>query len=484
MNNTLSLYDKFITSAQNTPDKIALYECHRRTLIPYTCLTVLQNIAAVRSRFTGSAHQRIGLLCENSAAYLFLSSGILAAGKDLALLDTMANTDNLIHAVKRSDLDAIVYDTYNADLAHEIHASLPALTLIQDEIPDFDEDMLSDIHNWHEGNAIFYTSGTSKSSKIVITPISAIEGNIRGSQALRAFEPDQIMMIPLPLYHSFGFTALHSYYQYGCPVCISSMRSVRKDLALVRPTHIALVPSAVDYLLKKNAYPNSLKYMVVAGSYFAPALAHKIQELGIITQNLYGSSEVPVAMGMNLACDDIDALTMQPDIRVTIAADGEVIIDTPYHFLEYYKNPADTSEVIINGKIHTGDIGYLDEKHRLHLLGRRKHMLVMDNGEKIFYTDLDESLRRLPGIEDAAVLYEDGRLIAAIAPKKFVTSEEITHAIAQYNATQPVSQSIRDIWIYGDALPYTSSGKLQRSVLEQQYHTLHDIKKEEAHETK
>ena len=116
----------------------------------------------------------------------------------------------------------------------------------------------------------------------------------------------------------------------------------------------------------------------------------------------------------------------------------------------------------------------MDENGKLHILGRKKNMIVMDNGEKVLCTDVDEALSALPAIADGAVIYKNKQLIAVVAPEKKVTEQQVEEAISEYNRMQPYYRRIKKIWIYGNALPYTSSGKLHRSRLEREYDSQHD----------
>ena len=104
-----------------------------------------------------------------------------------------------------------------------------------------------------------------------------------------------------------------------------------------------------------------------------------------------------------------------------------------------------------------------------HLFGRKKNMILMENGEKVFCPDVDAELSQLPGVEAAAVIYVNGRLIAVISPKKQASTADIQQSIAAYNSHQPYYRRMRETWIYPGSIPYTSSGKLHRSRLEREY---------------
>ena len=463
------LYSKIFDQAQASPDAPAFLVRHRKDYTAISHMEVLHRVAAVRSEYMKLPYERIGYIGENSEDYFPITTGLIATGKTIAMLDSQAPAADLINVISSAELDAVIYDEDMADIIDDLAAGLFGLAFIEAAVPDFDESMLADAADWAEGDTLFFTSGTSKSSKVVVTPTYAIEGNITGLNRIRSYAPGQAVLMPTPYFHSYGFTAIHAMYGLGCPVIISSMKTLLKDIALADPVQAILVPSALDFLLKKDAINPSLKYLLISGSYLSPELAKKATDRGITVQNQYGSSEVPTGFASNLAGDPIDALTLSDTVKIELSPDGEVYIHTENHFKEYYKNTEDTEEMLVDGVVHSGDLGYLDEAGRLHLLGRRKNMILMENGDKVFYTDIDDGLNAIDCIDDAAAIYAEKMLIAVVAPKPGVTQKEIEDAIALYNTSQPISRTIRRIWIYGDKLPYTSSGKLARSVIEKQY---------------
>ena len=460
---------KIVENGMACPGKTAIIYRKRKGIFSYTYGEVLEKVAAIRSEFLKKDIHKIGLLGENSPEYIFYSSGMLAAGMDVALLDTGATEENLKDVIVRSDLETILCDEENLELAQEMQEKIPGLKLLQYEEVSFSPEMLEDHEKWVEGEAIFFTSGTSKSSKIVMTPTKSMEGNLLALRKYRSFQPETIFMNPLPFHHSFGYTILHAFYLEKCPIFVSSMRTIIKDMKFVNPVNMALVPSAVEHILKKGGFVSSVKYVVTAGAYLPMELAKIMKDEGLVVQNMYGSSEIPSGFAINLPEDEVDTLSFHDEMEVEIAPDGEVIIQTEYTLREYYKNPEDTAELMVDGKIHTGDIGFLDDNGKLHLLGRRKNMVIMENGEKVFYTDLDEGLKALPIVNDGAVIYRDKKIIAVLDVKSGVAEEDIKREIHRYNQSQPVSRQIRGIWNYGGSLPYTSSGKLKRSQLEKEY---------------
>lgn len=474
MENKLRLLDKIVRYKNKQSGDTAFSFFEGRELVSKTYQETYEAVCACRQYFFQTKKKRIGLLATNSWQWTCHMWGMFASGAVVALLDPLLPVDDLIAAVDRADLDMLVVEEDLKDLGEKVKEQLPQIEITGFCDMVFETDMDKDIDNWEEGDSIFFTSGTSKNSKVVITPTCNIVGQILANMEILRYVPGKIMMNPLPFHHSFGFAMLNMFFEGGCPIFISSMKTILFDIRRVQPNMLAAVPNAVDFLLKKKCLKSPIESVIVAGSYCPPELAARVREQGVIIQNNYGSSELPCGIANNLPEDDVDTLTLHAYAHVTIADDQEVIVTDPYHMKEYYKNPEETAAVLKGDTVYTGDMGFLDENGKLHILGRKKNMIVMDNGEKVFCTDVDAELTALQDIEDGAVIYKDNMLIAVVAPKKGTTKKQVQKAIEEYNRTQPYYRRMRKIWIYGAALPYTSSGKLHRSRLEREYDSQND----------
>ena len=72
----------------------------------------------------------------------------------------------------------------------------------------------------------------------------------------------------------------------------------------------------------------------------------------------------------------------------------------------YYKDQKDTDAVIKDGILHTGDLGRFDEHHLLYITGRKKEMLVLLDGTKIFLPEYESPIKKLLGTDEAAVVLQ------------------------------------------------------------------------------
>lgn len=465
----LMLFHSIEYNMNHYPEKTAFLFHENRELRSMTHQAFFHQVAGCRSHYMQSGFSRVGILGTNSYQWICNAFGLLAAGITVAMLDPLLPEEDLLSAIRRTDLEMLVVDETLPELRHLISEDLPHITLSRYWQEPSASSVPQSTADWKEGEAIFFSSGTSQTSKAVVTPTTSIGGHAAAQKKLVAYCERDVVLHPLPYHHSYGFAMLYLYNSVNCTIFISSMKSLLADVRSVQPDRIVLVPSAVEFLLKKKALSYCPKSIMVSGSSFPKELAASVRELGITVQNQYGSSELPCGIGDNLPEDDVDVLTLHSFVKLEVAEDGEILVMDPYHFREYYKDPEATASTLHGGKVHTGDIGYLDEQGRLHLLGRKKNMILMENGEKVFCPDVDRELSLLPGIEAAAVIYANNHLVAVVSPQKTATEDYILQSIAEYNSRQPYYRRMWKTWIYSGSLPYTSSGKLHRSKLEREY---------------
>ena len=97
-----------------------------------------------------------------------------------------------------------------------------------------------------------------------------------------------------------------------------------------------------------------------------------------------------------------------PDVKVKIDSkdnkeEGEILVKTPTIMLGYYKNEEATKEAIVDGWFHTGDIGYIDKEGYITITGRKKDMIVLKNGKKIFPEEIESLINKLPYVSESMV---------------------------------------------------------------------------------
>lgn len=152
-----------------------------------------------------------------------------------------------------------------------------------------------------------------------------------------------------------------------------------------------------------QAFGGSLRALLVGGAFTEPAAIEFFHDLGIPIYNGYGCTEACTAITLNdlkpFRPDTVGKPVRGMEIRI-LAPDaegvGEVAARSKTVMSHYLDDPEMTAETIVDGWLMTGDLGRVDTTGHLQLLGRKKNMIVTEEGKNIYPEDIETAFEGLP----------------------------------------------------------------------------------------
>ena len=186
--------------------------------------------------------------------------------------------------------------------------------------------------------------------------------------------------------------------------------------------------------LKKRLGFERLKMPVSAAAPISPDVLRFYHALGLPLRQLYGQTEGtgPTTCHRGDIIDPENTGPPIPGVRVRIAEDGEILVKGPNVFLGYYKNPQATAETIVDGWLHSGDVGELDQRGFLKITDRKKDLIITSGGKNIAPQYIENKLKFSPYINDAVVIGDGRKYITALI---FIDEDNVVK-FAQENKVQ------------------------------------------------
>jgi len=430
--------------AESLPDHAALRYGDKS----WTYRELYEAVCAKAKDYAASGKTCLGVLADGSADCVISLFGAAKAGLQLVMLDASLPDEAYPMLLAYTDVDILWGDP---DLCEEL---APYLT--------------KGVENG-AGNVLFFTSGTTSRSKAVcLTQYSLCQSAWNGGSLLPLAEEDTLLNL-LPLGHVFGFVCGLMWGLF-CGACVALGRGPRRyteDCLFYQPTAVSVVPLLLGFLLKARALNPGLKLILIGAGDCPDPILKAAKMTGARVSFGYGLTETSSGVALSLG-DDPYAMTVCPDDTVTLADDGEILIRVPTCVMKgYYKRPDDTAAVLKDGVLSTGDLGRFDENGLLHITGRKKDILVLSDGTKIYLPEYEGQLAAALGNPELAVALKDGRPVLIVHEEASDTdpAERRTALLKQLSPLMkalPRGQQITDVTVTAAALPRTATGKIKR----------------------
>jgi len=336
---------------------------------------------------------------------------------------------------------------------------------------------------------LIYTSGTTGVPKGVMLDHANLDAmTAMGRQALEVGPDDRCLLI-LPLFHVNGIVvSVLTSLLAGASVVIAERFNPNTFFQIIeseRPTFFSAVPTIYSMLaaLPEDVQPDTSSVrLAVCGA--APASAELLtrfeSRFGFPLVEGYGLSEATCGSTINPVSGPRKAGTVGlpfpgQELRIVDGAgnevaqgeDGEVVVRGPNVMRGYLGRPAETAAVIVEGWLHTGDIGHLDAEGYLSLVGRSKEMIIR-GGENIYPKEIEDVLASDPSVLEAAVIGVPdetwGEVVVAFVQSRPGSTIDIKELKARCVANLSGYKRPKTIHVL-ESLPKNAVGKLDKKSL-------------------
>ena len=297
---------------------------------------------------------------------------------------------------------------------------------------------------------LVYTSGTTGMAKgVMLSEHNLVSIVYYGLQVSTVY--DRCLSV-LPYHHTYEAVAgiLVSLHHHST-ICINdSLKAVLKNLQLYKPDYVYLVPAFAEIFYKKiwsnakethkeiplkilikfsnflrifgidlrntlfksihEAFGGNLIKIVVGGAPLKPEYGKFFDSIGINLINGYGITECSPLVSANRDYFN-DCRTVGPILpcckikfeNITPEGYGEICVKGDIVMMGYYKNPELTNQVLKDGWFNTGDFGKFNDKEQLLITGRKKNLIVLENGKNVFPEEIENYVMNVPYVKEVIV---------------------------------------------------------------------------------
>lgn len=340
---------------------------------------------------------------------------------------------------------------------------------------------------------LVYTSGTTGMAKgVMLSEHNLVNSVYHGLRVSTVYER---CLSVLPYHHTYeAVSGLLVSLHHHSTICINeNLKTVQKNLQLYKPDYVYLVPAFVEVFYKKiwsnakqtgkekalktlikisnflrkigidlrrklfksvlDAFGGNLIKIVCGGAPIRAELGEFFDDIGINLINGYGITECsplvsanrdffndPATVGSILPCCEVKIENKDED------GNGEILVKGDVVMMGYYKNPKLTEEVLKNGWFNTGDYGRINEKGQLMITGRKKNLIVLDNGKNVFPEEIEGYIMSIPYVLEVIVrgIKNDEGIETGLSAE-VVLNEESVKEMGIENPEESLRKDITDV---------------------------------------
>ncbi len=446
---------------------------------------------------------RVAVQVEKSIEALMLYVGCVRAGVVSLPLNTAYTSAELAYFLGDAEPALIVCDPARKVAIAEIAGSALVETLdaqghgtLSEKASTQSAECVAVPRGADDLAAILYTSGTTGRSKGAMLSHDNLASNALSLQSHWRFTSSDVLLHALPIFHTHGlFVATNVVLMAGASMLfLPKLDADAMFRVMPRATTMMGVPTFYVRLLQDQRLTrDAVAHMRLFVSGSAPLLAdthrdwsartghailerYGMTETNMNTSNPYEGDRVPGTVGFPLP--DVALRIVEPETGKPLAPGeiGGIEVKGPNVFKGYWRNPEKTREEFrSDGFFITGDLGKIDERGYVHIVGRGKD-LIITGGYNVYPKEVETEIDAMPGVLESAViglahrdLGEGVTAVVVCKPGATLDSATILKALELRLARFKLPKQV----IIVDDLPRNAMGKVQKNLLRERYSDLY-----------
>lgn len=448
----MKLRTLLISNYKNRYHQDYIYTKRNGVYEPITFGTLIENAVYLARALLdmGLKGARIIVYGDNSVEWMIADIAIMAfVGINIGI-DREWKCSDVKNTISFLNADAVIYSDTKRETIQNLKAEFLNVRFISmnedfESLIEKGKSLSSgrDLFDFEERSSeecirVVFSSGTISFPKAVMLSDTNIFSGWDCLKRRAPMDENDVCYLFLPLHHTYAgiYNFLYSLIS-GLKIYIStSTDSIAAELQEVNPTVFCGVPiiyrrffEAVggNHTLLKQAFGNRIRYLFCGGAYLDESIRAEYRNAGLNLLIAYALSETASSFAIEYSGSQNTKSvgTVYEDIDVIIAkengnGEGEICVKGNNVFLGYLNNDEATKAAFdAEGYFHTGDMGRLDSNGDLYLVGRKKRVIIMDNGENIYPENIEMRIcQKCDNINSVRVYLHDSELKATIYLKQ------------------------------------------------------------------
>jgi long-chain acyl-CoA synthetase len=527
----------FERSVKNFPDKLAL----KKGDTTYTYRQLKQAVVKLKNHLLELGLQKgdkFSVMGENSPEWAISYLAIVRSGMICVPVDRLSQDAEIIHILTRSESKGIIVSETYLDKINELKGEIKnvkhiipmsAITKVSPK-KDYPVEGIDP-----KGLAVLiFTSGTTGTSKAVMLSHYNIMCNMKSVERFIEINEKDTLCSIIPMHHTFEGTAGFLFPLFrGAAIyyppslkptdILATMKESKVSCLIAVPllfekfvgavyrkvasgpvttkilfNAISGIGSIAPFLRKplfarvrREMGLGNLRIACAGGAALTEKVAKALQLLAVPILQGYGLTETsPVLSVSPLEKPNVKSVGVAiPDVEIKIDDPdengiGEIIARGPNIMLGYYKNEAATKEVLKDGWLYTGDLGYMDKEGYIYITGRKKSLIVTQTGKNIQPEEIEEKLIKSEWVKEVlvvpridqetkkeqicALIFPDYERLEQHSQEQGIDMSELDveniykELVREVNEALPIYKKVTEFEIRDEEFPKTSTQKIKR----------------------